>query len=95
MSLQVGEANLQVTAKLIFEANDEEVAKQAASVAQGLVALTKLDKEKPEAARLADALSLQQEGASVIAALAMPAADVINLLKTGAQKQAQKKAEKD
>ncbi|MEI6392400.1 MAG: hypothetical protein WCT12_15000 [Verrucomicrobiota bacterium] len=95
LSLQIGESSRQATAKLIFEANDEDVAKQVAMVAQGLIALTKLQKEKPEAAMLADALLLKQDGVSVVATLTMPAADVINVLKSGAEKEAQKKAERN
>jgi len=95
MRLQIGETNRQVTARLSLEANDEAVARQAASVVQGVLALARLQKEKPEAGKLADALSLKQNGASVVATLAMPAADVINILKAEAEKQAQKKAEKD
>jgi hypothetical protein len=95
LRLQVGEANHQIAATLSMETNDEDVAKQAASVVQGLLALAKLQTGKPEASKLADALSLKQDGATVVASLAMPAADVINLLKAEADKQAQKKAEKE
>ena len=95
MRLQVGEANRQVTATLSIETNDEDVAKQVAFVVQGVVALAKLQKEKPEAGKLAEALSLKQDGASVVATLAMPAADAINILKADAERKAQKKAEKD
>ena len=44
---------------------------------------------------LADALLLKQDGVSVVATLTMPAADVINVLKSGAEKEAQKKAERN
>jgi hypothetical protein len=93
--LQIGETNRQVMATLSLEMNDEGVAKQSASVVQGVLALAKLLKEKPEASKLAEALSVKQEGASLVARLAMPAADVIAMLKADAEKKDQKKAEKN
>jgi hypothetical protein len=93
--LQIGEAQKQVTATLSVEANDEEVAKQMASVGQGLVGLLKLQQEKPQSVKLAEAISLKQDGAGVVATLAMPADDVVELMKAGAPKKAEKRAEKD
>jgi uncharacterized membrane protein len=75
--------------------NDEGVAKQSASVVQGVLALAKLLKEKPEASKLAEALSVKQEGASLVARLVMPDADVIDILKADAEKKDQKKPEKN
>jgi hypothetical protein len=93
MHLQVGETSGQIAATLSLETNDEDVAKQAVTVGQGLLALAKLQKAKPEAGKLAEALSLKQDGASVVATLAMPVADLINIMKADAEKKAQKKTE--
>jgi hypothetical protein len=93
--LRVGETNRQVTATLSMEASDEGIAKQAATVVQGLLAVVKLQKDKPEAGRLAEALSLKQDGATVVATLAMPAAEVVGLLRTDTEKKAQQKPEKE
>lgn len=95
MRLQVGEAQGQLSATLVLDANDEQVAGQMATVAQGLLALVKLQKEKPEAVKLANALALKQEGSRVVAKLTFPASEVIELIKADAARKAQKKAEKE
>ncbi len=69
--LQVGEAQGQLKATLNLEAGDEEVAKQMVSVGQGLLALMKLQQDNPGSVKLAEALSLKQDGAGVVAALAV------------------------
>jgi len=88
---QLGEAQGQVSGTLTLEANDEEVAQNMASIGQGLLALMKLQKEKPESVKLATALSLKQDGASVVVTLAMPADDAVELMKADAARKAQKK----
>jgi hypothetical protein len=93
--LEAGEANGQITATLSLEMSDENVAQQAAVVVQGVLALAKLQQEKPEAGKLAEALSLKAEGASLVARLAMPAADLIAILKADAEKKDQPKPEKN
>ena len=95
MQLQVGEVKGKVTATLSFEANSEEVAKQAASVVHGMLALVRWQSQKPEIGKLAQALSLKQDGPSVVATLAMPAADVIGLIQAEAGTKEKQKAEKD
>jgi len=65
-----------------------------ASVGQGLVALLKLQKEKAEVTRLADALVINQNGASVIATVKMASDDLIQMMKAhapGSEKHADKK----
>jgi len=93
--LQVGEGQGQLRATLSFETSDAEVAHQMALVGQGLVALLKLQRINPGSAKLAEALSLKQEGAGVVATLTMPITDVIELMKADAARKAQKKAEKE
>ena len=95
MRLDVGETNRTVTARLNIETSDASVAKQTAAVAQGFLALVKLQRDKPEAGKLAEALSLKQDGASLAATLAMPAADVAALLKSDTDKKAPQKPEKN
>ncbi len=94
MNLQVGEADRKVTATLNLETNDEGVAKQAASVLQGLLAIVKLQSLKPESGKLAESLLLKQDGANVLATLTMPATDVIGLIRAHSEEKAQPKAEK-
>jgi hypothetical protein len=93
MQLQVREANQKVTATLSLATSDEEVAKQITSIGQGLVALMKLQTTKPEAAKLADAVAISQDSAGVVATLAIPSNDLIELLKNVSAKKAEKKAE--
>jgi hypothetical protein len=90
--LEVGEAQGQLRATVNLEAGDEEVSKQMLSVGQGLVALLKLQQDNPDATKLAQGLSLRQDGTGVAATLALPTAQAIDLLKAGAAKQALKKA---
>ena len=90
--LEMGEAEGQMKAVLTLEAGDEEVAKQMVSVGQGLIALMKLQQDNPGSAKLAEALSLKQDGAGVTAALTVPTADAVQLMKAGAARKAQKKA---
>jgi hypothetical protein len=80
--VQFGENQKQLTGMLNLETNDEEVAKTIASVGQGLIALLKLQKEKVDAVKLAEALALKQEGTGVIVNFSLPADDVIAFVKT-------------
>ncbi len=93
--LQVSEAQGQLKATLNLEASDEDVARQMATVGQGLVALMKLQKDNPGSAKLAEALSLKQDGASVVVSLSVPTGEAIEFAKADAARKAQKKAEKE
>jgi hypothetical protein len=93
--LQVGEGQGQLMATLNLETNDPDVAQQIATVGQGLVALMKLQRENTGALKLAEALSLKQDGSGVVATLAIPTGDLIDLIKADAARKAQKKAEKE
>jgi hypothetical protein len=95
LRLRVVESSGKMTATLSLEANNEEVAKQATSVVQGLLAVLRLQSIKPETSKLAEALSLKQDGVNVVATLAMPSADVVNLLKADAEKKEKEKSEKN
>jgi len=90
--LQVGEAQGQLRATLKLEAGDEEVAKQMASVGQGLLALMKLQQNNPGSVKLAESLSLKQDAAGVVASLAISTDEAIELMKADAARKAQKKA---
>jgi hypothetical protein len=92
---QLSEAQGQLSAVLTLEANDEEVATNMLSIAQGLISLMKLQKDKPEPARIAQALTLKQEGPTLVANLTLPANDVIDMMKADAARKAEKKAAKE
>lgn len=93
--LQAGETQGQLKASLTLEANDEEIAGEMALVGQGLVALMKLEKNNPGSVRLAEALTLKQDGTSVTATLAIPTSEVTDFLKAEAARKARKKAEQE
>jgi len=92
---ELKEVRQQVSATLTLEANDEEVATNMASIGQGLIALMKLQKEKPESVKLAEALALKQEGPQVAVAATLPANEVVAMMKADAARKAQKHAEKE
>lgn len=91
--LQVGESRQQVSATLILEAKDQETAAQIDSIAQGLVALMKLQSKKPEGQKLAQALKLRQDGSSVVATLTLPDSDVVAMMKADADRKAARKSQ--
>ncbi len=90
--LQLGESSQQVKGTLSLDANDQEVANQMASILQGLIALMKLQKDNPAAPKLAAALSVKQDGASVTVQLALPANDATDLMKADADRKAKARA---
>ncbi len=94
MRLDIGEADGKVKATLALEAKDDDVAQQIYSVAQGLLALGKLQ-NKPETAKLVNALSVKQDNTWVVASLNVDADDVVEALKTKAAQKAERKAEKE
>lgn len=87
--LEAFESAGKITASLNLSAKDEEVAGHMNSIAQGLLALIKMQTDKPEQRKLAEGLVVKQEGSSVNAVLSMPSADLIALLKAKAEKTAQ------
>lgn len=89
---QLSEVQHQVNATLVLDANDEEVAGNMTSIAQGLVALMKLQKEKPENVKIAEAMTLKQEGPSLTVHLTLPATDVVEMMKAEAARKAQNRA---
>lgn len=95
---QFSERQGRVLGTLVLEANDEGIAGHIASIGQGLIALMKLQAGRPEAVKLADALSLKQEGPQVVVNLTLPANEAVELIRADAARKAKKraaKAEKD
>jgi hypothetical protein len=90
--LEIGEAQGQLRGTLNLEADSEEVAMQMALVGQGLVALMKLQKDEAGSVKLAEGLSLKQNGSGVVVSLTVPTTGAIELMKADAAKKAQKKA---
>jgi hypothetical protein len=90
--LDISEAQGQLRGTLRLEAGSEEVATQMALVGQGLVALLKLQNEASGPVKLAEGLSLKQDGAAVVASLTFPTSGALELMKADAAKKAEKKA---
>jgi hypothetical protein len=91
--IHVGENGDQLQAVVNFQASDDDKATQIAAIAQGLIALGKLQQDKPAALKLANSVSIKQDGASVIATLSIAEADVVGLIKTGAESAKSKSAQ--
>ena len=90
LRFEIGEEQNRVNATLQLTANDDEVAKQIVSIGQGLVSLMKLQKDRPEAGKLADALTLKQEASDVVVSFSIPVGDAIDLMKADAARKAKK-----
>ena len=93
LQVSVGQGELRATLNL--ETSDPVVAQQMATVGHGLLALVKLRKENPGALKLAEALSLKQDGAEVTATLVIPTGEAVELMKADAERKARKQAEKE
>ncbi len=93
--LQMAEAQGRVTATLTLEANDEDVAGHVAAIAKGLLALMKLQNEKPESVQLAEAITLEQHGPQVVARATLPGDQVVAMIKADAARKAAKRARKE
>lgn len=91
--LEVGETAGRLGATLNLEANDEAAAAQMLSASQALLALLRLQPGNASAARLAEGFILKQQGAEVVATLAVSTGDAIELMKSGGGRTEQKKAE--
>jgi hypothetical protein len=64
-----------------------------ATVGQGLVALLKLQRGNAGLLKLAEAISLKQDGADLVASLSIPTGEVVELIKADEARKAQKAAE--
>jgi hypothetical protein len=92
--LQVGEVHQHLIGTLTLEANDDEVAGSMMSIAQGMIGLLKLQKDKPEAAKFLQAIALKQDGASIVLTIDIPTDDVVNAMKASEERKAAKAAQR-
>ena len=90
IGLDIGEEQQQLKASLILRAGDEEVAQHIASIGQGLVALGKLQTGNPDATKLANAVTVKQDGSSVSINLNLASTDAVALMKADAARRAAK-----
>jgi hypothetical protein len=92
--LQVGEVQQHLSGTLTLEANNDEVASSMMVIAQGMVGLMKLQKDKPEAAKFLQAIALKQDGASILLTIDVPTDDVVSAMKAADERKAAKAAQK-
>jgi len=88
--LQIGEDQNRVKATLQLSASDDDVARQIASIGQGLISLIKLQRDRPEANKFADALTLKQDASDVIVTMSLAAPDAVEIMKADAARKAKK-----
>ena len=79
--MQLGEKEGQLNGAVYLEANDADVAQSMASIGQGLISLMKLQNEKPEAVKLAEALALKQDGSTVVVHCTLATDEVVSWIK--------------
>jgi hypothetical protein len=80
--LQAGETGGNLNATLSFEAKDTDTATQISAIAQGLIALLKLQQGNADILKIANAISLHQDGAIVTASASIPSKDVADTIKS-------------
>jgi hypothetical protein len=79
--LQAGETGDHLAATLSLQAKDADTATQISAIAQGLLALLRLQQGNPDALKIANAVSLRQDDNTVIATVSIPSQDAVNLIK--------------
>jgi hypothetical protein len=84
--LRLSEMGSNLAATVNFEAADDNAATQVAAIAQGLVAILKLQQGDADALKLANAIAIKQNGPTVGLTLSFPSSEVIDMIK---DKQAQ------
>jgi len=93
LTLTMNEVQRKLVAVLTLEADTEEIAGQMESIGRGLISLLALQKEKPEALKIAQGLALQKEGLVVKVTLSLSADDAVELMRADAARKAAKSAE--
>jgi hypothetical protein len=88
----LGEEQQQLRGALTLVADSAEVAAQVSTIVQGLAALMKLQKDKPESVAIANALDITQNGPRVVGNLVLPAAQAVEIMKADAARKAAQKA---
>lgn len=92
VQLVLGESQQQFTGALTLVADNEEVAGHVQSIVQGLLSLAKLQNDKPESVKVANAITLTKEGDRVVGNLVLPASEVVEIMKADAARKAAKAA---
>jgi len=93
--LEVAEMDAKLIAAVALTANDEDSASNITQMAQGLLALVKMQKDNPQAAKFTDALSIKQEGNVTTASIKIATADLIDMAKNAGEHHARRPKDKD
>ena len=95
VQLTVGEQEQQCRGTITLLTDNEQVATHVMQIAQGILALTRMQTGKPEVTQLINALNITQDGASVVGHLALPSADLVKIMQADAARKAAAAASKD
>lgn len=95
IELALGESDQKVNGALTLVADSDEVAGHVLSIVQGLLALAKLQTDKPDSVALANAITITQDGSRVIGKLVLPANNVVQLMKADVARKAEKAKAKE
>ena len=88
VQLVMGESEQQFSGAVTLVADSKEVAGHVLSIAQGLVSLAKLQNDKPESVKVANAITFTQDADRVVGNLALPAGEVVEIMKADAARKA-------
>lgn len=91
VGISISDTDQQVKATLGLVSKDESAASQIAAIGQGLLALLKLQKQNPDASKVADSVQIHQDGAKLTATVTLPEEQLIAALKADAARKAAKK----
>ncbi|HEY3862759.1 MAG TPA: hypothetical protein VGO59_12815 [Verrucomicrobiae bacterium] len=83
-----------MSATIRLETADANTATQVGSIAQGLLAILKLQQD-PDALKLANAIAIKQNDSAVAVTLSVPSSELTDIIKEGQKKAEQKKADKE
>jgi hypothetical protein len=92
VELVLGESQKQFSGAITLVADNEEVAGHVLTIVQGLLALAKLQTDKPESVKVANAITITQTGDHVVGKLILPAGDAVEMMKADAARKAAKAA---
>jgi hypothetical protein len=92
--VKLSEMGDNMTAAVRFEAADTNTSTQIGLIAQGLLAVLKLQQADTNATKLANAIVIKQDGSTVGLTLSVPSSELIDIIKEGQKKEERKKAEK-
>ena len=88
VQLMLGETQQHFTADVTLVADNAEVSGNVVAIGQGLLALGKLQADKPEILKVVNAITLTQTGDQVLGRLHLPAADMVEVIKADAARKA-------